>query len=238
MLFMTNLRNIKQLIFDADDTLWENNVFFEMTTKNIFQIFMESGVPVQKIREEFRKVELNVVNDRGYGSDNYLYILNTLFNTHTGNGAANPDRNKFDIEINKFNQHRVNKPVLFSKVNETLNYLKKRYNLFLLTKGNYAEQKRKIDASGLRKYFIDSFILPEKDDLTYNKLILENNWQPQQTCMIGNSPKSDINPALRNGLQAVFIPYAYTWHLDNEKIIKNNQCVTTVEKFADLVNIL
>ena len=231
---MPRIKNIKQVIFDADDTLWENNVFFVRTMENIFFLFEEADVPRIQISDEFRQIEQQVVKSRGYGSDNFIYIMKTLLKKHMGNGIKTPDINKFNQEMEKFQNHRKQKPVLFNNVLETLSYLKSKYPLYVLTKGNFDEQKKKLLRSGIIPYLDKYYILPEKEDLTYKNLLEQNNWLPQQTIMVGNSPKSDINPALRNGMYAVFIPYEYTWHLDNERISNDNSRLITVAEFTDL----
>jgi putative hydrolase of the HAD superfamily len=109
-----------------------------------------------------------------------------------------------------------------------------RHDLTLFTKGNSEEQRLKLDRSGLGIYFGHTAVVKEKDAEAYRGLVQERNLDPARTWMIGNSPKSDINPALRVGLKAVFIPHPFTWRLENEEVEDGGGRLLVVEKFGDL----
>jgi putative hydrolase of the HAD superfamily len=105
-----------------------------------------------------------------------------------------------------------------SGVQETLNYLTPRHQLILLTKGDEEEQKLKVENSGLAMHFASILIVAEKDQTTYHQLVSSMDLDPARTWMIGNSPRSDINPALAAGLNAVFIPHPHTWLLEIQDV--------------------
>jgi putative hydrolase of the HAD superfamily len=119
---------------------------------------------------------------------------------------------------------------------ETLQYLQNRHRLILVTKGAVAEQSGKIERSGVRKYFPDAEIVAEKDASTYARIIQQFALDRDSTWMIGNSPKSDINPALAAGLHAVFIPHGDTWVLEHEELnpAPSGQKLLIVGRFAEL----
>src|SRR5947209_9570977 len=119
-------------------------------------------------------------------------------------------------------------------VPETLEYLASRHDLTLFTKGHPEEQKLKVDRSGLGVYFGHTAIVKEKDTESYLALVEERRMQPERTWMIGNSPKSDVNPALEAGLNAVFIPHAHTWTLERCEIRPGKGRLLQVECFPDL----
>jgi len=119
-------------------------------------------------------------------------------------------------------------------VEETLAYLAPRHELTLFTKGHPDEQKLKIDRSGLGLYFAHAAIVKEKDAAAYRKLVEERGFDPQRSWMIGNSPKSDINPALEAGWNAVFVPHARTWTLERQRIEPGAGRLLVVDRFADL----
>jgi putative hydrolase of the HAD superfamily len=106
-------------------------------------------------------------------------------------------------------------------VPETLEYLSLRHDLTLFTKGHPEEQKLKVDRSGLGVFFHHTAIVKEKDPAAYRKLAVERSMDPEHTWMIGNSPKSDVNPALAAGLNAVFVPHGLTWVLEHEDVVTN-----------------
>jgi putative hydrolase of the HAD superfamily len=119
-------------------------------------------------------------------------------------------------------------------VPETLEYLHTRHDLTLFTKGNPEEQKLKIDRSGLGRFFRHTAIVKEKDTVAYRSIVRERQLDPARTWMVGNSPKSDINPAMEAGLNAVFIPHAHTWVLEKQEIRPGAGQLLTVERFPEL----
>ena len=119
-------------------------------------------------------------------------------------------------------------------VAETLEYLAGRHDLTLFTKGHSDEQRLKMDRSGLGRFFQHTAIVKEKDPAAYRRLIAERGMPPATTWMIGNSPKSDVNPALEAGLNAIFVPHAHTWVLEKQDIVPGAGQLLIVEKFGDL----
>ena len=100
------------------------------------------------------------------------------------------------------------------------------------------EQRIKLEKSGLKKYFIESFIRNEKSVATYQEILTQKKWSEQEVCMIGNSPKSDINPALQCGIYAIYIPYAHTWRLEQEELWIRHPRLRQVRNFDQLRSIL
>jgi putative hydrolase of the HAD superfamily len=120
-------------------------------------------------------------------------------------------------------------------VQETLAYLAQRHTLILLTKGDQDEQQLKVESSGLESYFRHIIIVQEKDVATYERLTTEFQFDRATTWMIGNAPRSDINPALKAGLNAVFIPHPHTWGLEQQEVRHEGQGrLLTLNTFADL----
>jgi len=119
-------------------------------------------------------------------------------------------------------------------VAETLEYLAGRHDLTLFTKGHSDEQRLKMDRSGLGRYFQHLAIVKEKDTPAYRRLVAERGMDPAATWMIGNSPKSDVNPALEAGLNAVFVPHAHTWVLEKQDIVPGAGRLLVVDRFGDL----
>jgi putative hydrolase of the HAD superfamily len=119
-------------------------------------------------------------------------------------------------------------------VRDTLDYLAGRHNLTLFTKGHVDEQKLKIDRSGLGGFFQHTAIVKEKDAAAYRRLVTERGMAAAVTWMIGNSPKSDVNPALEAGLNAVFVPHAHTWVLEKQELRAGKGNLLIVDRFEDL----
>jgi putative hydrolase of the HAD superfamily len=119
-------------------------------------------------------------------------------------------------------------------VNETLGSLALRHQLILFTKGHREEQENKINNSGIREYFEEVIITHEKNATVYEKLVRKRCFDFNRTWMIGNSPRSDINPALEAGLNAVFIPHDYTWSMENEPLKKNDERLIVLDHIQQL----
>jgi putative hydrolase of the HAD superfamily len=123
---------------------------------------------------------------------------------------------------------------LIDGVAETLEYLAMRHDLTLFTKGQAEEQKLKIDRSGLGVYFGHLAIVKEKDAEAYRRLARERGMDQARAWMVGNSPKSDINPALEAGLNAVYVPHQRTWVLERQELVPGAGRLLVLETFADL----
>jgi putative hydrolase of the HAD superfamily len=229
------MKHIKQIIFDADDTLWENNIFYLKAANDFFDLLEMEGIKRSYAAHAFDKLELQVVEDLGYGSINFISILEELYRKFQISGKHNEE--KFNHIVEEFNSHKLGKPNLFENVPEIMEQLSHKYRLYILTKGNYQEQELKILKSDLTIFLHNYFILDEKNDPAYANLLKTNNWNAEETCMIGNSPKSDINPALRNNMYAVHIPYSNTWKVDIEPIIKTNGKYKQISSFIELTDL-
>src|SRR5258705_13767544 len=125
-------------------------------------------------------------------------------------------------------------PSILDDVVETLDYLAERHRLILFTKGEAAEQAAKVERSGLQIHFDAIEILPEKDAATYRSLVNRHHVVKSRGWMVGNSPRSDINPALEAGLNAVFIPHHATWTLEHEEVCGGAGRLLILSKFRDL----
>ena len=125
---------------------------------------------------------------------------------------------------------------LLKHVSPTLEELRGRHRLLMVTKGNFAEQTGKVERSGLRPYFEAVEVVPEKDAGSYRGIVEKYGLERETTWMVGNSPKSDINPAIEAGLNAVFIPHADTWILEHAEICtaREPQRLLTLESFQQL----
>jgi putative hydrolase of the HAD superfamily len=216
------------LLIDADDTLWENNIYFEQAI-HAFITFLDHS---RLSREEVRAVLDEVERLMGYGSANFTKSL-----VETYHRLAEKDLQGEDIEqVRRFGEQIHAQPLqLLEGVRETLEYLSPRHDLVLLTKGDIEEQKLKVERSGIEAFFRQVVIVLEKDLATYQHIISEVGIDPQRSWMVGNSPRSDINPALAAGLNAVYIPHPHTWHLEHEEVESaGDGRLLTLSRFADL----
>jgi putative hydrolase of the HAD superfamily len=220
------------LIFDADDTLWENNIYFEHAFDDFVEFLAHSSLTPPQVREVLNEIELVNSKIHGYGSLNFGRNLQQAYQ-HLAEREIRPD----DLEhVMSLAERILRQPVeLIEGVEATLAELRQRHHLALFTKGHPEEQRLKVDRSGLGPYFSYTAIVKEKDSTAYLRLIEEKGFNAATSWMIGNSPKSDINPALEAGLGAVLVPHARTWVLEHQELrTPAGARFLEVERFADL----
>ncbi len=230
---LEELNGAQTLLVDADDTLWENNVYFERAiAKFISHLNHREYTPVQ-VRAVLNEVERDCIMKHGYGLHSFAHALRDTFERL----SVEPVTPQLHQTIDGFAHEIAEHPMeIIAGVPETLEYLSRRHHLILFTKGHLTEQAGKIERSGLRDYFRAVEIVAEKDESTYRALVDKYALVRNETWMVGNSPKSDINPALAAGLNAVFVPHAETWVLEHEHIgdVAGLGRLIVVERFADL----
>lgn len=220
-----------ELWIDADDTLWENNIFFERAFRQFAEYLGHREMSHAEVRAFLDEIEH--VNNRlhGYGSARFARNLLECFEQLREGEVTGEDRD-FILGIG---DELANHPMeLIEGVEETLAYLADRHELLLCTKGNPSEQQAKIDRSGLASHFRHVRIVREKDAACYRGLIHDRGIEHDRCWMIGNSPKSDINPALEAGLGAVYIPHPHTWHLEHQDVPEDHERLLVVDSFRDL----
>lgn len=216
------------LLIDADDTLWENNLHFEQAIHAFITFLNHSRLTPQEVRAVMDEVERLM----GYGSVNFTKSL-----LETYRRLAEREVTEDDLQQVRWfgEQIRAQPMQLLAGVRETLEYLTARHDLTLLTKGDVEEQTLKIERSGVAEMFKEHLIVPEKDVAAYQDVIDDLSLVPRHTWMVGNSPRSDINPALAAGLNAVFVPHPHTWHLEHEEIAHaGEQQLLILARFAEL----
>jgi putative hydrolase of the HAD superfamily len=221
----------QHLLIDADDTLWENNIYFEDAFDEFVRYLDHSSLTAAEVRAVLDEIEIANVKIHGYGAANFARNLAQCYE-RLAEREIRPD----DLRVvMAFAERILEHPMeLIAGVEETLAYLAPRHELTLFTKGHPEEQKLKIDRSGLDRHFHHSAIVREKDAGAYATLVKQRDLDSTRTWMVGNSPKSDINPALAAGLKAVYVPHSRTWGLEREEIQEARGQLLILETFADL----
>jgi putative hydrolase of the HAD superfamily len=221
------------LLIDADDTLWENNIYFERAIARFISFLNHHEFSPEQVRAVLNDVERECIVTHGYGLHSFAHALAQTFERL----SPVPVTPELHAQVRSFAASIENHAIEFlPEVRETLRYLHDRHRLILVTKGAHAEQSRKVERSGVREYFRDVEIVAEKDPAAYARIVTEYNLDRQSTWMVGNSPKSDINPAMAAGLHAVFVPHGDTWILEHEEILPApaGQKLLIVGRFAEL----
>jgi putative hydrolase of the HAD superfamily len=214
---MSALRSAQSqtLLIDADDTLWENNIYFERAIASFISFLNHREYSPVQIREVLNEVEGECIISHGYGLQSFVRALIRTFERL----AVEPLTPALHETIHGFAHAIALQPIeTLAGVPETLRYLSQRHRLILMTKGEAAEQSGKVDRSGLKEYFSAVEIVAEKNRGSYQQVISKHALHARSTWMVGNSPKSDINPALAAGINAVFVPHGNTWILEHEEL--------------------
>jgi len=199
--------NIKVIAFDADDTLWVNEPFFQETEKKFYQL-MEAYLPAHSVAKELFKVEIANLGIYGYGIK--AYILSMI------EAALQISEKTVSVEaiekILDFGKEMLDKPIeLIDGVEDTLKALHGKYKLVVATKGDLKDQHKKLHESGLGHYFHHIEVMSDKQQTDYTKMLQRLEIQPSEFMMIGNSLKSDVLPVLQIGGHACHIPFHTTW---------------------------
>ena len=226
--------NLKVIAFDADDTLFVNEPYFQETEEK-FCALMSDYLSHQGLSQELFKTEIDNLDLYGYGIKGYTLSMIEA--------AMKISNNTISMEIIEkiivLGKELLQKPIeLLDGVEETLEALKGKYKLIVATKGDLKDQQRKLHDSGLGPYFHHIEVMADKQEVNYEKLLKRLEIEPNEFFMIGNSLKSDVLPVLSIGGYAVHIPFHTTW--EHEKISHkvNHPNFRTLEKISDVLGIL
>ncbi len=226
----------QNLLIDADDTLWENNVYFERAIADFITFLDHKTHTPDEVRAVLWDVERDTILEHGYGMQSFASALVGCFERLSVEAVTPALHDQIKAIAYKIAEHPME---ILPEVPETLMHLSQRHRLFMVTKGNITEQTGKLERSELKRHFIAVEVLAEKNAPAYREIVGKYGLIPGNTWMIGNSPSSDINPAIEAGLHAVFVPYHNTWELERGEILPvNGDCkLLHVESFGRLRDI-
>lgn len=224
---------IKTIAFDADDTLWENETYFREAELEFAQLFPH--LPKENVIKDLFDIEMKNLKIYGYGIKGFMLCMVETAAKLSGSKVDSGLINQiFDIG------HRLlQKPIiLLDGIEETLQHLYGKYRLVMATKGDLLDQERKLEKSGLAKYFHHIEVMSDKQPRHYEKLINHLDCKPENFLMVGNSRRSDILPVLALNAYAVEVPYHTTWihELHEEPIDHPNfVSVTSIDQIIPLL---
>lgn len=201
------MKEVQVIAFDADDTLWVNEPFFREIEEK-FCNMLEDYLPHHSVSRELLSIEVGNLVYYGYGVKSFiLSMIETAIKVSDGTIS-----NKAIEKIIGLGKELLSKPIeLLDGVEEVLQALQGKYKLVMATKGDLLDQEKKLNKSGLAKYFHHIEIVSDKKEPEYQKLIKHLDIQPHQFLMVGNSLKSDVIPVLNIGGYGFHVPYHTTW---------------------------
>lgn len=226
--------NPKTIAFDADDTLWHNEPYFDEAQAKFAKLFEDYA----SHQEVLQLILLHQVKNLPlYGFGIKAFTLSML------DSALELTQSKIDgkgIEkIIKIGKELLQKPVeLLPEVETVLEKLKGKYKLVVATKGDLKDQHRKLHDSGIGHYFHHIEVMSDKKDIDYQKMLTRLECNPEEFLMIGNSLKSDVLPVLNIGGHANHVPYHTTWEyekIDFEIVHPNFYSLNTINQVLDLI---
>lgn len=213
-----NYDNIKVIGFDADDTLWVNETYFREAEAAFCELLSPYETP-NKIDQELFKNEIANLPLYGYGIKAFVLSMVETALELSNNSVSNETMEK----ILKIGKDMLEKPVeLLDGVETVLKTLSEKYRLILATKGDLLDQERKLEKSGLTKYFHHIEVLSDKKEPNYSKLLNHLDIKPEAFLMIGNSLKSDILPLVNINAHAIHVPFHTTWAHEEVKASETN----------------
>ena len=224
------------LLIDADDTLWENNIYFEQAIAAFISFLNHHTYSAAEVRQRLNAVERETIVEHGYGISSFTRSLVTCFERLSPTPVTKENRRRVMSFAAAIAEQKIE---LLPSVAETLADLATRHRLILMTKGNHGEQADKLARSGLAGHFSAVEIVREKDPPTYRAAIARHELAPHTSWMIGNSPRSDINPGLAAGLHAVFLFHKNTWELEHSELdpAPDGQRLIELDSFALLTTL-
>lgn len=231
---MSEPRRIERaLLLDADDTLWESNIYFLEANAAFRELMASLGHRGDEAERVQAQAELELIAAQGYGPGAYADSLELAYRRLEGRvgRTASPE---MVARCRALADVIYRPPIrLLPGVAEALQALRPSSLLALVTKGDEHTQRNKLQRSGLAPLFDYVRVLGEKDEAAYRRLTAEWRLDPERTYMVGNGPRSDINPAVAAGLWAIYIPHAHTWVAEREPIREPHR-VTQLARLADL----
>lgn len=225
---------IKVIGFDADDTLWVNEPYFQEVEKQFCLILKPYQAEAETSKELFR-TEMQNLEIYGYGAKGFiLAMIETAIRVTEGKITSNEIS-----QIIAIGKTLLNMPIqLLDGIEDVLQKLKGKYQLILATKGDLLDQERKLQKSGLTGYFHHIEIMSDKHENNYKKLLSHLDIQPHEFLMVGNSVKSDILPVIKIGARAIHVPFEVTWQHENHHEPTGNDDFITVSEISEILNLL
>ena len=193
--------------FDADDTLWHNEIIFERVHER-YRALLARYHDAATVDRTLLATEKRNLDLYGYGVKGFtLCAIETAIALTAGKISAT------EIDgLLVLGREMLAHPIeLLDGAAEVIGELATQHTLLLITKGDLLDQERKLAKSGLAGRFHHVEIVSEKDRSTYETILRRHAIGPERFLMVGNSLKSDILPVLALGGAGAHVPYALTW---------------------------
>jgi putative hydrolase of the HAD superfamily len=228
---MTRLTTIG---FDADDTLWQNEQFYRMTEAR-FAGLLGEHFDAPDVSARLLAAAQRNLGVYGFGIKSFtLSMIETA--VEVTNGEV---RGEVIGRILEIGREMLAHPIeTLPDARETVEALKGRYRIVLVTKGDLLDQERKLAQSGLGELFDGVEIVSDKSADTYRRVFARHGEGPERGMMIGNSLKSDVLPALTAGAWGVFVPHELTWAAEHAEEPQAHPRFRKIERLGQLGDVI
>ena len=225
---------VKVIAFDADDTLWVNETYFR-EAEHKFAKLLSAYETENTIDQELFKMEMKNLSIYGYGIKGFVLSM-VESAIELSNGKIS---NKVLTEILEIGKEMISMPVeLLDGIENVLEALSKKYRLLVLTKGDLLDQERKLEKSGLTKYFHHVEVMSDKKEKNYTDLLEHLEVDVNEFLMIGNSLKSDVLPIINIGGKAIHVPFHTTWQHETVSPNEESDEYDVVKSIVEVLNYL
>lgn len=225
------LKRTKLWIFDADDTLWESGLYFRRAEDDFTALMLSLGFDPEEIRSEIHRRDIERLSVTGYGARPYMATLKLILKGRVD--VVTPYMaDSLDYISNSLLHHPL---VLLPGVLDSLaKFYAADKRMIVYTMGEKDHQKDKFTRSGISGYFEKCAVVPVKTEETMKNLLDASGVAPVDACMVGNSPRSDINPAIECGVNALYVKRPFTWQAEHIEFVEP-ELVTTVTGLPDIL---
>ncbi len=237
---MKRLEDVTAVFLDADDTLWENNMFFLQCIEWLSRTGRSMGFTDKAVLTVLDSWEKRHIRLMGYGYASFEEsLLATVRQLSLTSRYVVPHHAGLRLRALKWTRFLRNHPmVLMPGVRETLPRIAARYRTIIVTKGNHDDQMSKVHRSGLLPAVEGVEVVHRKNVQEYVDVLAKYGLAPEEVVMVGNSPASDVNPPKRAGMRTVFVPHPKTWHFEVEHIQPGGPETVRIAHFAALAGVL
>lgn len=229
------MKKTQTLVFDGDDTLWYTQPLYDQAISAFLNLLASEGYNREDVTNKFSEVDIANVNVMGLSRYRFPYSMRETYTFFCRIHHREPKADIVEI-INRIGSSVFHaKPELANHVLEVLRLLSNSYNLILYTAGDEEVQWSRIQKSGLLQYFDNVCVTARKDQAAFQMLIEKYGLDVKHTWMIGNSVRSDINPALAQNVRCIWVN-SHSWHYEEERLLPG--AVWKADSLEEIPNIL
>ena len=222
------------ICFDADDTLWHNERFFHLTQARFAELLADYAAP-EHLAARLLDAERRNIQRYGFGIKGFVLSMIETACQVTDNRVPG----HVIAELIEAGQEMLRHPIeLLPGAEAVVRAFAADFTLLMITKGDLLDQERKLAQSGLGELFDGVEIVSDKSEEVYRGIFTGRGIEPDRALMAGNSLKSDINPVLKAGAWAVYVPHGLEWEIEADTAPVSHPKYREIATLEDLPTIV